>query len=279
LGFTGEWQSLSVNLIYLRARWYDPETARFIVEDTAPGYARIPRSLHIYVYAWNDPVGYNDPTGLLRFSAPPVVGFFKTFGFGPTVAAHEMCDAVCVATTEDEPGQPEGCPYRSTRGLHNGLDFSAPNGTPVYWTGDVEGVVAYVKHEHQDATPNVVVRADGYLVLFGHLLEESITLQKDQEVTAGDQLGTTDAGHLHFGVKTETRHYNPLYFFDAWISSIVAVMEPYIEGENPLSMRSFTREGECEKYYWDPDTTEIEDCYDPPFECWWHEWYGISPPQ
>ena len=64
LGYTGEWWDADVGLEYLRARWYDVGTGRFTTEDPAPGYARIPRSLHIYVYAWNNPVNLNDPTGL-----------------------------------------------------------------------------------------------------------------------------------------------------------------------------------------------------------------------
>jgi RHS repeat-associated protein len=283
LGYTGEWQDIYTNhlgMLYLRARWYQPHTGRFFSPDPIIPDFRNPQSIHRYAYVLGDPVNHNDPTGLLRFSAPPVVGFYRTFGFGPTVAAHAMCDAICIPSTPESPGQPEGCDYRGTRGLHNGLDFSTPDGTPVYWTGDVEGVVDSTGEIHPDATKNVVVRADGYLVVFGHLLNWTM-VQKDQTVTAGDQLGTTGEGHLHFGVKTDTEHHNPPYFFDAWVSSIVAVMQPYIEGENPLSMRSFTREGECGKYYWDedPDMTGIEECYDPPLECWWQEWYGRLPPQ
>ena len=64
LGYTGEWFDADVGLEYLRARWYQPGTGRFTTEDTAPGYARIPRSLHIYVYAWNNPINLTDPVGL-----------------------------------------------------------------------------------------------------------------------------------------------------------------------------------------------------------------------
>jgi len=62
--YTGEWWDAGVGLQYLRARWYDGTTGRFTTEDPAPGYARIPRSLHIYVYAWNNPVNLTDPAGL-----------------------------------------------------------------------------------------------------------------------------------------------------------------------------------------------------------------------
>jgi len=64
LGYTGEWWDTGASLLYLRARWYAPGVGRFTTEDPAPGYARIPRSLHIYVYAWNNPVNLTDPAGL-----------------------------------------------------------------------------------------------------------------------------------------------------------------------------------------------------------------------
>jgi RHS repeat-associated protein len=64
LGYTGEWWDDGVGLLYLRARWYDARTGRFTQVDPVPGYAQIPRSLHIYIYAWDDPINWIDPSGL-----------------------------------------------------------------------------------------------------------------------------------------------------------------------------------------------------------------------
>jgi RHS repeat-associated protein len=63
-GFTGERWDVDAALLYLRARCYEPEMGRFTTEDPAPGYDRIPRSLHLYVYAWNNPLNLADPAGL-----------------------------------------------------------------------------------------------------------------------------------------------------------------------------------------------------------------------
>jgi len=49
--------------VFLRAWYYEPRTGRFIGRDPAPGYVRIPQSLHIYVYAWNRPTQLTDPSG------------------------------------------------------------------------------------------------------------------------------------------------------------------------------------------------------------------------
>ena len=62
-GFTGEQWDASVGLVYLRARYYEPGTGRFISRDPVPGHVHAPRSQHPYVYAWNNPVRLTDPSG------------------------------------------------------------------------------------------------------------------------------------------------------------------------------------------------------------------------
>ena len=47
-------------LYYYNARWYDPETGRFVTEDPAKD------GLNWYIYAGNNPVKYTDPTGMRR---------------------------------------------------------------------------------------------------------------------------------------------------------------------------------------------------------------------
>jgi RHS repeat-associated protein len=47
----------------LRARWYDSATGRFTTRDPFPGFAVLPQTLHLYVYANNNPVNLTDPSG------------------------------------------------------------------------------------------------------------------------------------------------------------------------------------------------------------------------
>jgi RHS repeat-associated protein len=61
-GFAGEMQD-PTGLIYLRARWYDPATGRFLTRDPLLGVPSVPASLNPYVYALNNPVLYTDPSG------------------------------------------------------------------------------------------------------------------------------------------------------------------------------------------------------------------------
>ncbi len=48
---------------YLMARMYDPETARFLQEDTYRGDPNDPLSLNLYTYCHNEPIMYTDPDG------------------------------------------------------------------------------------------------------------------------------------------------------------------------------------------------------------------------
>lgn len=51
-------------LIYMRARYYDPEVGRFITADPMPGRPDLPQTLNPYAYAHNNPVNLTDPAGL-----------------------------------------------------------------------------------------------------------------------------------------------------------------------------------------------------------------------
>ena len=50
-------------LYHLRARYYNPAVARFLSRDPFGGRPQSPLSLHRYLYANGDPIGFVDPTG------------------------------------------------------------------------------------------------------------------------------------------------------------------------------------------------------------------------
>jgi RHS repeat-associated protein len=60
--FTGEPYD-SNGLIFLRARYYDPATGRFLSKDTYLGTLNDPLSQNLYAYVGNNPVLYVDPSG------------------------------------------------------------------------------------------------------------------------------------------------------------------------------------------------------------------------
>ncbi|WP_160038864.1 RHS repeat-associated core domain-containing protein [Paenibacillus sp. USDA918EY] len=63
LRYSGEYWDNTTGLQYLRARWYDPGTARFMGEDTYKGELSDPLSLNLYTYVANNPLSYVDPSG------------------------------------------------------------------------------------------------------------------------------------------------------------------------------------------------------------------------
>ena len=61
--FAGQQYDPNIGLYYLRARYYNPETGRFVSMDPQRGDPQSPISLHRYLYANNNPVNFVDPTG------------------------------------------------------------------------------------------------------------------------------------------------------------------------------------------------------------------------
>jgi RHS repeat-associated protein len=62
-GFTGEWWEDDAGLLYLRARYLQPEIGRFISRDPWPGQVGRPGTLNRYAYLLNDPINASDPSG------------------------------------------------------------------------------------------------------------------------------------------------------------------------------------------------------------------------
>ena len=61
--YRGEQYDSDLGLYYLRARYYNPLTGRFMSRDPEDGLFSIPATLHKYLYVGGDPVNAWDPTG------------------------------------------------------------------------------------------------------------------------------------------------------------------------------------------------------------------------
>lgn len=62
-GYTGHVMDGDVALIYMAARYYDPDTARFLSRDPIPWKAGNMSSMNRFAYVGNNPLTLNDPTG------------------------------------------------------------------------------------------------------------------------------------------------------------------------------------------------------------------------
>lgn len=80
--YCGEYFDVETGTIYLRARYYNPTTGRFISRDSVIGEIEDPLSLNLYTYCHNNPIRYTDPSGnSINFSLvyDPCVDSFDSF--------------------------------------------------------------------------------------------------------------------------------------------------------------------------------------------------------
>ena len=63
-GYNGEQYTVQTNQQYLRARNYSPEMKTFTTQDEYLGVTNLPISQNRYIYAYNNPTFYDDPSGM-----------------------------------------------------------------------------------------------------------------------------------------------------------------------------------------------------------------------
>lgn len=93
-----------------------------------------------------------------------------------------------------------------TNKFHTGIDLGAPAGTPIYASSD--GVIHEVGFSESGLGNYVYIMHETELGTlytgYGHMLDDSILVEKGQIITAGTQIGsvgstgTSTGNHLHF---------------------------------------------------------------------------------
>jgi RHS repeat-associated protein len=84
--YSGEQYDSALGMYFLRARYYNPATGRFLTMDPYEGDIQNSGTLHKYVYAGNNPVNASDPTGRDLFE--------QTFVEGGTLPAYPGLRAI-----------------------------------------------------------------------------------------------------------------------------------------------------------------------------------------
>jgi murein DD-endopeptidase MepM/ murein hydrolase activator NlpD len=111
--------------------------------------------------------------------------------------------------------------YRFRR-MHEGIDFRARIGTPVYATGD-----GRVSMSSRYSTYGLTVKIDhgyGYESLYAHLSAFAPGMRPGRRVTRGELIGYTgntgivEGPHLHYEIHKDGRPVNPLNYMFADIS-------------------------------------------------------------
>jgi murein DD-endopeptidase MepM/ murein hydrolase activator NlpD len=105
--------------------------------------------------------------------------------------------------------------YKTTK-FHAGLDFAAPQGSPVYATAD--GVVKLAGNTGDGYGNHVIINHGySYETLFGHMVR--IKVRAGQKIRRGEVIGwvgstgKSTGPHLHYEVHKNGRPVDPVYFF------------------------------------------------------------------
>lgn len=107
-------------------------------------------------------------------------------------------------------------PHYKTPAFHEGMDFTAPTGTPIYATGN--GTI--IRADRKARGYGNHVRVDhgfGYVTLYAHMSE--IAVKPGQEVLRGEIIGyvgntgKSSGPHLHYEVHKNDRPVNPINFY------------------------------------------------------------------
>ncbi|MCZ2458636.1 MAG: peptidoglycan DD-metalloendopeptidase family protein [Chitinophagales bacterium] len=107
-------------------------------------------------------------------------------------------------------------PIYKTVKMHQGLDFSAPAGTPIYATAD--GIVTTAGNTHNGYGNHVIINHGyGYETLYGHMLR--VKARVGQLVKRGEVIGyvgstgKSTGPHCHYEVHKNGQRLDPVYFF------------------------------------------------------------------
>ncbi|CAM3609321.1 M23 family metallopeptidase [Flavobacterium chungbukense] len=114
-------------------------------------------------------------------------------------------------------------PFTKVRKMHNGMDFTANTGAPIYATGD--GVVERADNTASGYGNHIVIRHGfGYESLYAHL--SKYNCRPGQHVKRGDVIGyvgstgRSEGPHCHYEVHKDGKVVNPLNFYYGNISAV-----------------------------------------------------------
>lgn len=114
-------------------------------------------------------------------------------------------------------------PFTKARKMHEGMDFTAKIGTPIFATGD--GIVERADNSASGFGNHIVIRHGfGYETLYGHL--SKYKCRAGQRVKRGDIIGyvgstgRSEGPHLHYEVHKGGKAVNPLNFYYGNITAV-----------------------------------------------------------
>ena len=107
-------------------------------------------------------------------------------------------------------------PVYKTVKFHAGLDFAAPQGTPIYATAD--GTVTTAGNSGNGYGNHVIINHGyGYETLFGHMVRVKVNpgnaVKRGQVIGWVGSTGKSTGPHCHYEVRKNGAKMDPVYFF------------------------------------------------------------------
>jgi len=130
-------------------------------------------------------------------------------------------------------------PFTGKRTMHHGMDFTGPEGSDIFATGDGEIVEAgYSFYGYGNRV--IIDHGYGYQTIYAHL--KDIKVKRGQKVTRGDVVGTlgntgrSTGAHLHYEVRLNNRPVNPInyYFNDITPEEYDLMIATYSKRRTPM---------------------------------------------
>ena len=113
-------------------------------------------------------------------------------------------------------------PFTKARKMHQGMDFTAKTGTPIFATGD--GIVKRADNSLSGYGNHIEINHGfGYLTLYAHLSKYNV--KPGKRIKRGDIIGyvgstgRSEAPHLHYEVHKDGKVVNPINFYYGNISA------------------------------------------------------------
>jgi murein DD-endopeptidase MepM/ murein hydrolase activator NlpD len=108
-------------------------------------------------------------------------------------------------------------PVYGTPKMHKGLDFTAPQGTPIYATGN--GIIKFAGSSTGGFGNHVIINHGyGYETVYGHMVKIKVTT--GQKINRGEVIGwvgstgKSTGPHCHYEVHINGDVVDPVYFFN-----------------------------------------------------------------
>ena len=187
--FAGEENDAS-GLVYLRARYYNPVTGRFLSRDPFPAKATDTQTLNRYVYVKNNPTNYVDPSGKFLFELlDKVIELFaepeptqelvqKALEVNTEMyqVEQEIVDHPIFETTTEDIPQPEFASeqLRESHFEKHGADFAAKTASEYE---DISG--RYLGRDPEPGALEQIRDRDGALVRYNPSTEQFSVLHED----------------------------------------------------------------------------------------------------